>query len=145
MNNGHLIDTMIQQYILDRSSLDVVSTAHIASCAHCRQKAASYKLLFSEIENIAPPAFDFDLAKMVMAQIPKQRKRNLWSVVLISIVAAILIGVPIYFFQEYFQDMIAGISVIVLSLIGIIILMILVFQILDEYRKYDKQISSLDF
>lgn len=145
MNNGHLTDTLIQQYTLDKSSLDVVSMAHMASCAHCRQKAAGYKLLFSEIEDIPAPAFDFDLTKIVMAQLPKRRKRHSWVVVLISIVTVIFIGAPIYFFQEYFQDMIAGISVIVLYLIGIIILLILVFQILDEYRKYDKQISSLDF
>lgn len=145
MSNPHLTDAMIQQYVLDKSLTDLSANEHMITCEQCRLKASDYSMLFSEIQNLPTPSFNFNLAGLVMAQLPKQKKQWSWSLVLVTFSAIIIIAVPFYFFQQYFQDILAGMSILILSLIGIMILMILVFQILEEYRKYDKRISSLDF
>ena len=57
MNKDHLSEAEIQQYALGKAGLNTIE--HIDSCAFCEAKAANYRLIFSVMDELPQPAFDF--------------------------------------------------------------------------------------
>ena len=72
------------------------------------------------------------------------RPKNIWTGIIITIMAIGLIGTPVYLFMDSFQDIIAEVSIMGTYLIIITVVLIAAFLVFDEYRKYNQQINSLD-
>ena len=166
--NGHLTDEMIQEYIWESETLDLSARAHILTCDHCKTRAENYQVLFTGMEQLPKPAFNFDLSNLVLNQIMDQKlnasdntnpamspipaieklnvtkPKNIWTGIIITLMAFGLIGTPVYLFKDSFQDIIAEVSVMGTYLIILIVVLIAAFLVFDEYRKYNHQINSLD-
>jgi hypothetical protein len=145
MNNEHLTDESIQEYVFNRTDSDPVMQEHMGGCEYCKQRAADYELLFSAIGSMPIQRFDFNLAELVVSKISTRNGPSFRTILILSIVALVFISLPIYFFNEYFLEIISGVSLLVIYLIVTAVIMILIFQILEEYRKYIRRINSLDF
>jgi len=166
--NGHLTDEMIQEFIWDPEALDLSARAHILTCEHCKTRAENYQVLFTEMEQLPKPAFNFDLSNLVLNQIMDQKlnasvntnpvmspvpaieklnaskPKNIWTGIVITLMAIGLIGTPVYLFKDSFQDIIAEVSVMGTYVIIMTVVLIAAFLVFDEYRKYNHQINSLD-
>jgi len=169
MKNGHLSDEKIQGYSIDVRNLNEQEQAHFSMCRHCQSVAAQYKLLFTEMAEITAPVFEFDLATIVMDKIHTaaatnvpgeiksanaivfkdsavtEKKRVTWPLIVVSLVAVLVLGIAIYFLRDYFENMIAGASLIITYMVIITVILIMGFLGFEEYRKYNKQINSLNF
>jgi hypothetical protein len=168
MKNGHLTDDMIQEFVWNTDGLDASARTHVFSCNTCKARVENYQLLFNEIEQLPKPSFNFDLSTLVLNGIMEQNliagvhqeplisavppvgkpktgnRKNILVWIIVSLMAAGLIGTPVYLFQDLLRDYIAGVSVMVTYLIIMTILLIVAFLVSDEYRKYNQQINSLN-
>lgn len=168
MKNGHLSDEIIQEYAWNPKALNADELAHVQVCGFCQQQVADYKLLFSAIAQVPGPEFSFDLEKLVLDQLPVARdlkqsipaqeaittqtltdqgnlkRKNIWPWLAFTLMTFVVIGAPLYLFKDSFQNIIAGLSLMVAYLITITIMLIVAFLVFDEYRKYNKQMNSLD-
>lgn len=144
MNKDHLSEAEIQQYALGKAGLNTIE--HIDSCAFCEAKAANYRLIFSVTDELPQPAFDFDVASLVLGQLPERSsaRDERWFYLLIFAALA-SIGIPVYFYRVYFLKMFAGILPAAMYLVILIILFLLVFQGIEMFRKYQKQINILNY
>src|SRR4051812_25180514 len=77
MTNKHLNDADIQQYILQKTNWDVEIIEHIRHCTNCKIKVEQYRLLFDGIKEQEKQIFDFNLAELVMEQLPKRQQKVL--------------------------------------------------------------------
>ena len=142
----HLTDDEVQQYVVDRQHCEVKIVEHIHFCEVCRAKVEVYQLMIKEIKQQPQPAFDFDLAKMVMQQLPQAKKKIsndkllVWLFVSIGI---IFIGGALYFFQSYFE-LFEGLKTIFIYLIAITAVTVLVYLFIDMYKKYRHGMKVLD-
>lgn len=73
MSEAHLSEKEIQAFAIDQAHSPVHWTTHVNQCITCRHSVATYKLIFHEIKQQPAVAFDFDLAKLVVAQLPKPK------------------------------------------------------------------------
>ena len=73
MVTKHLTDDEVQQIAVDKSNCEKRIVEHIHLCEECRSKVDVYQLLITEIKQQPKPAFDFDLSKMVLQQIPSPK------------------------------------------------------------------------
>ena len=173
MNNLHLTDEMIQQFIWDADMPDESAKTHILICDYCKTRAENYRLLFADLEELPKPVFNVDISRLVLDQIREQnlsavvnnggtsipaksviehtpatgyltKPKVIWPGIVIGLMAIGLIGTPVYLFQDYFTDIVAEVSVMGTYLIIITVLLIAVFLVVDEYRKYTHRINSLD-
>jgi hypothetical protein len=174
MTDLHLSDETIQQLIWDEALPDASAVGHMSTCDYCKARASNYQLLFKKIEQMPAAAFGFDLAQLVLNELaqplPKEmspvllndvsvesarpgtpeqfqwrkKRTTYWAAILTTVVSICVITAPLYFMDNYLQDLLGGISTILTSLIIITIILILGFLIYDEYHKYTKQINSLD-
>ena len=169
MNDGHLTDEMLQELIWETESADESAKEHLSLCKHCKIRAENYRLLFIETEQLPKPVFNFDLSKLVIDHLMEQshetnivsipvpvpmpaveevhdvKQKNIWPWIILSFMALGLIGTPAYLLRDSLQGIVSGLSVMVLYLIIITIVLIAVFLVFEEYRKYNKQINTLDF
>jgi hypothetical protein len=146
MNNNHLSEAEIQQYALGKPSLQ--AQAHIAACAICAVEAANYRLIFSEMDKLPRPAFDFDVSGLVLGQLPQTEtapvSNERWFYLLIFAAFA-LIGVPVYIYRVYFLSMFTAILPGSVYLAILSALFILILQCTSMFRKYQKQMNALNY
>jgi len=143
----HLTDDEVQQYVVDKQHCDLKIVKHIHFCEECNRKVEVYQLMIKGIKQQLQPAFDFDLTKMVLHQLPQSKTKVSKDRLLIYMVIFIGIGFTsgiFYYFQNYFKFFFEGISIILGFLIGITALTVLAGLFIDMYKKYRKEMKVLD-
>ena len=142
----HLTDDEVQQFVVDKQHCEVKIVEHIHSCEMCRAKVEVYQLMIKGIKQQPQPAFDFDLSKMVLQQLPSpvtkvsNDKLFVWLFVSTGI---IFIGGSLYFFQSYF-DLFESMRTISIYLIAITAITVLAYLFIDMYNKYRQGMKVLD-
>ncbi len=148
MITKHLTDEEIQQYAFDRSSIENRITGHIHQCEDCKARAENYRLLFTGIKEQPQPSFDFDLAELVLSQLPQPKSKALpgnFFVYLLVFVAISMAGILCYVFREYLFSLFAGITPFLILLIGTTGIIVLIALSADMYKTYKKKMNTLDF
>ena len=146
MVTKHLTDDEVQQYAVNKSSCEKRMAEHIHLCEDCRSKVEVYQLLMAGIKQQPQPAFDFDLSKMVLQQLPSSKTTiaNDRALILIfGFMGIAFLGGVLYLFQSYF-DLFEGIKTIFIYLIAITAITVLVYLLIDLYKKYQKEMKVLD-
>jgi hypothetical protein len=156
MNEMHLTEEAIQQYVLEPWTCAQAAQAHMGNCAHCRQIASEYKLLFSGLKEQERPVFDFDPAELAGEAIEREVMRNrvpVFYLVAATIAAGLIAGlwwkwtlIKAYA-AKYFQDSnsVTGFSKITLYITLIAACIIVLIQAFEIYGRYRKKVSELNF
>jgi len=142
----HLTDDEVQQYAADKHNCEKRIAAHIHLCKECRSKVEVYQLLITGIKQQPQPAFDFDLSKMVLQQLPSPKTTIANDDTLIWIfgfMGIVFLGGVVYLFRRYF-DLFEGIKTIFIYLIVITAITVLLYLLIDMYKKYQKEMKVLD-
>jgi hypothetical protein len=145
MSGTHLSDEVLQQYVLDPAICTPEEIGHIGSCPGCREAIAVYGMLANALKEQPAPAFDFNLAAAVIAQLeaPPQPKRREGSILTAALIA-LAIGVPAWLFRMsayfVFTDMSADFYWVVLAAAGIVVGLFL----LRLFKKYQDVINLIN-
>ena len=144
---GHLSENDIQQYVSDPLLCEQSIIGHIESCQGCKEKAGTYRILFSGIEQQAKPAFEFNLADLVIAQLEQQKRSfstNNVVTYLLSTIGITAVLISCFLFHEYLSGLFIRYSNLLLYLFLAITVVVFLFQCIEIHRKYKKQIGVLN-
>ena len=145
MLNGHLSDEQVQELAMNATPASEVAE-HIEHCPACKAKLQNYWLLINVIEREPAPAFSFDLAAAVVAQIEtppaKPFTKGLWWIFAATL-AVILTGVGIYL-GDYMLLLFDGIKSIGIYLVIISCLALGIMLVIDQFKIYQKKMKLLD-
>jgi hypothetical protein len=148
MTNKHLNDAEIQQYVLQKTNCGVDIIEHIQHCRNCKIKAEQYTLLFEGIKQQEKPVFDFNLADLVLEQLPQSQHKGSYK----KSFSYFIISISIFFVCDFFYlfgnnllNLFWGIAPILIGLIITTVTSLLVFLCIDMYRKYQTQMKALNF
>ncbi len=144
----HLTDDEIQQYVLEKANCADEVIEHIGSCLNCKEKAAQYRLLFEGIKQQEKPVFDFNLADLVLDQLPKTQTKpssEKWFSFLIIFISTLFVGAIGYLFGKNLVSIFAGISSALIGLIIITVAALFIFLFVDMNRKYQAKMKALNF
>lgn len=147
MLDKHLTDEEIQQLLLDGTPSNSNMAEHLRVCKDCQARATTYELLFAGINEQEKPAFEFNLAELVVAQLPKQKAtlvKDRLPVFLLAFIM-ILLGTAGYVFHQYLALLFAGIASLAIYLMISSVIVILVFFCVDMYKNYQRKMKALDF
>ena len=148
MIEKHPSEADLQQFALVPGESKPKIVEHIGLCKRCKAEIANYQLLFLQIKEQEKPVFDFVLTDLVLTQINPITKSLLWDkllIYLISFVAILLTGIGFYIFRKYFSDLFASVAQLFLYLLITTAISILVFQLIDIFKQYQKKFHALDF
>lgn len=146
MKIKHLSDEDIQEYALNPLECDIRISGHAGGCSECLLRVNEYRLIFDGIKEQPQPLFDFDLAELVVAQLPteKPKTKGVWAIYVALLIFVLLAGTGIYLFRDYVLAIFSGIGTFVLYLIITTVFTILVVLSMDMYKSFQKKIHSLD-
>jgi hypothetical protein len=147
MRTTHCSEEDIQQYALDQQRCGTLVIQHMTHCETCQAKAVSYKLLFAEIQQEPKPVFDFDLATLVVAQLPQRASGFSWDRILVYgcvLTGVLFAGASAWLFRSFLANLLEGLAPLIIWLIATTIVTILIFQTMDMYKRYQKKMSALD-
>ncbi|WP_336516831.1 hypothetical protein [Pollutibacter soli] len=145
MKNNHPIDAEIQQYALLRNECNAEIINHIDHCATCKLKVEQYQLLFSGIEALDAPQFDFDLTRAVMTQLPapKSKHEQFIPVIIFLVIAAV--GCPVFYvFGKTFLQILSNLKGILSGIIFLTAIVLFTFLYIDQVRSYKNRINKLN-
>jgi hypothetical protein len=144
----HLTDEEIQEYILDRSTSDIAIVEHAGSCEDCRARITTYQLLFDGLKQQSRDVFDFNLAELVVAQLPSPASKPVsdnFFVYLFVAATLILGGVALYYFRNDMVSFFRGTVPLLIYLTITTVITLLIILSLDMYKTYHRKMKSLDF
>ena len=110
-------------------------------------KVEVYQSLITGIKQQPQPAFDFDLAEIVLEQLPAPKTKLSYDRMLIGVVAFIcmtLTGTVLYYFRDYFTYLFDGLTTILVILIAVSAVTVLAGLYIDMYKKYRREMNVLD-
>lgn len=148
MIERHLNDNEIQQYVFQKEAYDSDIAMHIQHCISCKIKAEQYKLFFEGIKQQEKSSFDFNLADLVIAQLPESsnkvsnEKLFFYFIIFISI---IFISIFFYFFRNSLFGLFGRNAPILAALIITAVTCLFVILCIDMFRKYQTQMKILNF
>lgn len=148
MISRHLNDDEIQQYVLQKAACDIDIIKHIQDCETCKLKAAQYTLLFEEIKQQEKPVFDFNIADLVIAQLPQPRYKDSTDKLFfyfIIFLCVFFLSIIFYFLGNNLLNLFKGITPIVVALTITTAICLFVILCIDMYKKYQAQMKTLNF
>ncbi|MPR32406.1 hypothetical protein [Salmonirosea aquatica] len=148
MNDDHVSDNDIQQFVLQKDTLEDRVAKHMQLCEDCKRKAQLYAVLFEGVHSQPKPAFDFCLQDVVMTQLLQSKSEDRLDKLLVSSIMAIsiiLIGSNLYFFRNELIGAIYSITPILAYLVGITGVCMLLFLVLDLYGDFRMKVRMLDY
>ena len=141
----HLSEEEIQQYAVDKKASVPHLIAHMEVCADCQAKVQTYTQLFEAIRLQEKPAFDFDLSELLMPQLAKPKFAfNDFLGYLTVFLMGLSTIVAVFVFRKYLANIFTGVMPMFIYLILLTGLAVIVFQVAEMFRKYQKQISTLN-
>jgi len=146
MVTKHLTDDEIQQYVIDKPNCEKWIAEHIDFCDACRTKTGVYQLIVTGIKQQPQRAFDFSLSELVLQQLPSPKESAserllLWVLICIGLG---FMGAALYYFEGTLVYLFKGVVAIFIYLIIISAVTVLSWVFVDMYKKYNKEIKSLD-
>lgn len=143
MKLNHVNELEIQQYVLDKDHCDSTVIEHIDQCQNCKEEVEIYQLLFAEIKKEPNPVFEFDIANLVMQQLPEKQKFSFekYLITLLSGISIFVLSILIYIMNIYFPTVFSGISTIQFSLILVTIFLISIFIYIDMNNNFKNKMN----
>jgi anti-sigma factor RsiW len=143
----HVSEQDIQSYVLKETILNEAALQHIQTCTTCRARVDLYESLFSVVEEMPAPSFDFDVAELVIPQLPaKKKKVNRVPAILSGLlVLAGLIGLPFLLFDDKNGSGLQSVSPWLFGMVGIVAITFIVISVSDMYARYRRQLKELNF
>ena len=148
MKSVHLTEEEIQQYALNNSSCDALITAHASSCPECKARIADYEVLFSALKQAPQPSFDFNLAELVVTQLPKvyatPSRENFFVYTFVLAIIG-LTGTALYYFWSHIGSLFASIAPLLIYLAVTTLITLAIILGVEMYTSYQKKMRALEF
>jgi hypothetical protein len=147
MIGHHLSDSEFHKFASQPTLCDKSIAEHLESCDTCREQAKVYQVLFSSIGQQERPAFDFDLSALVISQLEPAKPKFSWEIFAVYLFAFVGVAAILFsgiLFQEYCSSLFSGSSTIFLYMFIAISLITILFQGFEIFRKYQKQMDTLN-
>lgn len=147
MTIEHPSQTALQQFALNDPECSKEVATHIGQCKSCQQDVAIYQLMLSEIKHQPRPAFDFEIADMIMPQIQAGKVTTREPILPYFITVAIfcMVAIPLYIFWRNILFMFAGLSSFFIYISVAFTIIILAYSIFKTYRRYEQKMQAINF
>jgi hypothetical protein len=147
MTDNHLNDAELQKYVLKKSNCEVYIIEHVTQCRNCKTKAEQYNLLLEGIKYQEKPTFDFNLADLVIGQLPKAEPKasyeKLFSYFIIFI-TIFFCCIAFYLFRSNLLNLFQGITPVSIALIMTTGISLLAFLGIDTYMENQTKIKTIN-
>lgn len=143
MTSRHLSENEIQLHITENLKLSQDHVEHLQSCAICRNELNEYLVIFAKVKDSIRPAFEFDLADMVIKKIPTVKPKFPWLASLVVLSVTLFFMITFINFSSYLIQILKTLPTTYFFIIVISSLLVLLFQGFDAVKKYREKTNLI--
>jgi hypothetical protein len=160
MNGMHLSTEELQQYVLNRAASPADCIMHIGTCPDCQADVAAYTWLMEGLRQQTKPAFDFDVAAVLVEKLEMEQGMKLrleteqgtaaqpkadrpYRYVMAALIL-VMTGIPAWLFRRSAYFVFTDIQAVFLYPILAATGTILVWRILHLYKKYQNVFNIIN-
>ncbi len=140
----HLSDDDLQ-LAATAAPLPAAAAAHLPGCRLCQARVAAYQQLFNAAARLPAPAFAFDLAAAVLAQLPRPRPAFPWVLVLVAVPVLGVVGAFLALFGGALGQAFHGLSSGLGAGLGAVAAFLVAGQCLELLARHRRQMRLLAF
>jgi hypothetical protein len=144
MTNLHLSDYALQ-LAADSTPLPAPDAAHLHDCRLCQARLATYQHLFAATARLPQPAFSFDLAAMVLTQLPQPKPAFPWVLVLVAVLVLGVVGAFLALFGGALMPMLQSLSTELGAGLAVVAGVFVAVQSLELWARHRRQMRQLTF
>ena len=145
MSSNHPSENELQQYAIGELFTNEDVAAHLHSCAGCHARVTNYRLLAQQLNAMQSPAFDFNLAQLMLEQLPAPKAQFSWITVLgVVLTLAFLAAVP-FVFGGYIVKLFKNLPALFATVLTVSTVAIFIGQLNTIIKEHYHEIKKLDF
>jgi len=145
MSSYHPSDNELQQYAMDGTFAGDELAAHTQGCAACSAKLANYRLLTRQMSVMPKPAFDFDLAGLVLQQLPAPKAEFPWIAVLGVTLTMIFLAAISLLFGSYLVQLLQDLPALFATILAASAIAVFAGMLNTMIKEHHDQMKKLDF
>jgi hypothetical protein len=145
MSSYHPSDNELQQYALDGTFDGQDVAAHAQSCAACSAKLANYRLLNQQMGILGKPTFDFNLADLVLQQLPAPKAEFPWIAVLGVTLTMIFLAAISLLFGSYLVQLLQNLPALFATILAASAIAVFAGMLNTMIKEHHDQMKKLDF
>ncbi len=140
----HLSDADLQ-LAADAAPLPAAAVAHLHDCRRCQARLAAYQQLFAATAHLPQPAFEFDLAAAVLAQLPRSKPAFPWVLGLVAVLVLGVVGAFVVLFGGMLGPVFQGLQTGLGAGLAVVAGFVVAGQALELLARHRRQIRLLTF
>lgn len=145
MSSYHPSDKELQQYALEGAFDSQDIAAHAQGCAACSAKLTNYRLLNRQMNVMPRPTFDFDLAGLVLGQLPAPKAEFPWIAVLgVTLTMIFLAAIPLLF-GSYLVQLLQNLPALFATILAASTIAVFAGMLKTMIKEHHDQMKKLDF
>lgn len=147
MKNRHVNDFEIQQYTFEQEACEPAIIKHIQSCEACKKNVEAYLSLSTTLKEQPAPTLDYDLAALVLEQLPSPKVPESTNNYLINFMVLVSIGLAIstfYLFKDTLHYLLSDRLIQRNYFFLSVAVFISIVLIIDLFRSFNKKINMLE-
>jgi len=145
MSSYHPSDNELQQYALEGTVDGQDIAAHAQGCAACGAKLANYRLLNRQMNVMQKPAFDFDLAGLVLGQLPAPKAEFPWIAVLGVTLTMMFLATVSLVFGSFLIQLLQNLPALFATILAASTLAVFAGMLNTMIKEHHDQMKKLDF
>jgi hypothetical protein len=145
MSSHHPSENELQQYALEGTFAGEDIAAHVAGCAACSAKLANYRLLTRQMSTMQKPAFDFNLAALVLQQLPAPKAEFPWIAVLGVTLTMMFLAAVSLLFGTYLVQMLQNLPALFATIVTASAIAVFAGMLNTMIKEHYSQMKKLDF
>jgi hypothetical protein len=145
MSSYHPSDNELQQYALEGTFEGQYIAAHAQGCAACSAKLANYHLLNRQMNVMQKPAFDFDLAGLVLGQLPAPKAEFPWIAVLGVTLTMMFLATVSLVFGSFLIQLLQNLPALFATILAASTIAVFAGMLNTMIKEHHDQMKKLDF
>lgn len=145
MSSYHPSDNELQQYALEGTLTGADIAAHAQGCAACSAKLANYRLLSRQMHTLQKPAFDFNLADLVLQQLPAPKAEFPWIAALGVTLTVVFLFTVSLLFGTYLLQLFQNLPALFATILAASAIAVFAGMLNTMIKEHHDQMKKLDF
>lgn len=145
MTSPHLPEPALQAAAESLAYLPAAQAAHLHACPACQRQVAAYRQLYAATAQLPAPAFDFDLAASVLAQLPARKPAAAWALGLVAVLVVGVLAVFVLLFGGVLAQAMQGVFTALGIGLGLGASVLLAGQCLELLAQHRQKMRRLAF
>lgn len=145
MSSYHPTDNELQQYALEGTLAGADIADHAQGCAACSAKLTNYRLLGRQMYTLQKPAFDFNLADLVLQQLPAPKAEFPWIAALGVTLTVVFLFTVSLLFGTYLVQLFQNLPALFGTILTASAIAVFAGMLNTMIKEHHDQMKKLDF